>query len=258
MKIRIRFALLLLVVCGFVAIAGADEAPMTNEDVISLTNAGLATSVILQKVDSATKTKFDVGTNALIALSGAKVDQAVIQKMILKSSGGAAPSPAPAASGQPGTAAAATAPVVKLITTSGEATLASIDGNINSIVAPFVGLRRFAVFSGMKSTVRIKDRHPSIVLSTDKDPRQNWWFVRLDQDDDDDDRSIDVQSPGMWGGVISSAPEKDFKVDCLPTEAGGTTWKFTPKKDLKPGEYGLYYGKGAEISILYDFGIDKQ
>ena len=34
-------------------------------------------------------------------------------------------------------------------------------------------------------------------------------------------------------------------------------WSFVPKKDLKPGEYGLYHGKSKTISVLYEFGIDK-
>jgi hypothetical protein len=36
------------------------------------------------------------------------------------------------------------------------------------------------------------------------------------------------------------------------TPEGTNTWRLTPTKDLRPGEYGLW----SSMSEMYDFGID--
>jgi len=120
-------------------------------------------------------------------------------------------------------------------------------------------MRRFIIFSDLEAATRTKDHRPSVVIASDKDPRKTFWFVKVDQDKDADDmnRSIDVESPGMWGGVMSSAPDDDMQIKCEIKEDGPGMWRFTPLKDLKPGEYGVYVGKGEMSGILYDFGIDK-
>ena len=71
------------------------------------------------------------------------------------------------------------------------------------------------------------------------------------------DRSIDIQSPGMFGGVMTSAPDSDFLIKVDVTEEKPGLWRFTPTKQLKPGEYGIYVGKGEKAATLFDFGIDK-
>jgi hypothetical protein len=56
---------------------------------------------------------------------------------------------------------------------------------------------------------------------------------------------------------MSSAPDDDSMVKCDITEQKPGLWRFTPVKDLKPGEYGIYIGKGEQTASLYDFGVDK-
>jgi len=56
---------------------------------------------------------------------------------------------------------------------------------------------------------------------------------------------------------MSSAPDDDMQIKCDIKEEGAGMWRFTPVKDLKPGEYGVYVGKGEMTGILFDFGIDK-
>jgi hypothetical protein len=98
-----------------------------------------------------------------------------------------------------------------------------------------------------------------VTIATDKDPGQIYWLVKVDQDKDKEDmnRSIDVESPGMWGGNMSSAPDGDFRIKCDKTEEKPGLWRYTPLKDLKPGEYGVYTGKGEQSGELFDFGVDK-
>jgi hypothetical protein len=165
--------------------------------------------------------------------------------------------PAPAKS-QPAAGGGAAA-AVSLISTDGTTALTMEDGEVRTIVAPFVGMKRFISIPELTAKIRTKDRKPSVTVATDKDPHKIYWVVKLDQDKDKEDmnRSMDVESPGMWGGVMSSAPDDDFMVKCDIAQAQAGVWKFTPVKELKPGEYALYVGKGEQVAGLYAFGVDK-
>ena len=146
-----------------------------------------------------------------------------------------------------------------LVSSAGSVALTSVEGEVHTIVAPFVGMKRFISFEELTAAVRTKDRKPSVTVTTDKDPHKLFWVVKLDQDKDPEDmnRGLDVESPGMFGGVMSSAPDDDFMIKCEIAEQKPGLWKFTPVKDLKPGEYGVYVGKGEVTAILFGFGIDK-
>jgi hypothetical protein len=226
--------------------AGEEEKPLSNAEVIKLTKASLGDAVILALVKSAKEVKFDLRTEELIRLTEAGVSKSVLAAMIERA-------------GQRGAAAEAAGPKIVLRAAGVESELAPVDGDVKTIVAPFVGMRRFVVFAEVASKVRTRDRRPSLLAAIDKDPRKGWWYVKLDQDKDKEDmnRSLDAESPGMWGGTMSSAPDDDYKINCDVVEERPGLWRFTPRKDLKPGEYGLYFGKGETISTLYDFGVDK-
>ena len=146
-----------------------------------------------------------------------------------------------------------------LFAKDGTVELKSIEGDVKTIVAPFVGWKRFIVFEEVAAKVRTKDRRPSVTIASAKDPGQTYWLVKLDPDTDAEDmnRGIDVESPGMWGGSMSSAPDDDFRIKCEKAEEKAGLWRLTPIKDLKPGEYGVYIGKGEQSGVVYDFGVDK-
>lgn len=231
----------------------ADAAkPLDNAEIVKLTKADLGDSVIIAKINGAASVKFATETDDLVKLKEAGVSKAVIAAMLERSS--AAPPKAPPAAAGGGAAAS-----VSLVTTDGTVPLTMVDGEVRTIVAPFVGMKRFVNIPEIAATVRTKDRKPSVTLATEKDPHKIYWVVKLDQDKDKEDmnRSMDVESPGMWGGVMSSAPDDDFMVKCDITQQQAGVWKFTPVKDLKPGEYGLYVGKGEQTAGIYAFGIDK-
>src|SRR5215470_10341450 len=59
----------------------AQEEVMTNEEVISLTKAGLASSVIIGKIKTS-KTNFDMSTDALIKLKQAGVSDDTVGAML--------------------------------------------------------------------------------------------------------------------------------------------------------------------------------
>ena len=166
------------------------------------------------------------------------------------------PAAAPASASKPAATGLGT---VTLVSKEGSKGLEPQTGEVSTIVAPFVGMRRFITIPEVAATVRVKDRRPSVTIAVDGDPRKSYWVVKLDPDDDAEDmnRGMDVESPGMWGGAMSSAPDSDMRVLCESKEEKPGVWRFTPLKDLKPGEYGVYVGKGEMTGVIYDFGVDK-
>jgi hypothetical protein len=236
--------------------AAENEKPLDNSEIIKLTKLDMGDAVIIAKIKSASAAQFATGTDDLVKLKEAGVSKAVIAALLDRSSAGTAQASAPS---QAAGAADAGGGSVTLYANDGTVALKSIVGEVKTIVAPFVGWRRFIVFDEVAAAVRTKDRKPSVTIASAKDPGQSYWFVKLDPDTDAEDmnRSIDVESPGMWGGAMSSAPDDDVRIKCEKVQEKPGLWRLTPIKELKPGEYGVYIGKGEQAGIVYDFGVDK-
>ena len=228
------------------------EKPLDNAEIIKLQKADMGDVVIIAKIKSAPSVQFATGTDDLVKLKQAGVGKDVIAAMLDRASSGAASS-----GGSGGTTAALAS--VTLVTTAGAVPLKSVEGDVKTIVAPFVGVRRFINFENVAATTRTKDTRPSITVAIDKDPRKLYWFVKLDQDKDKDEmnRSMDVESPGLFGGVLTSAPDSDSQVKTDVIQERPGVWKITPTRALRPGEYGVYVGKSEGAAYLFDFGVDK-
>jgi hypothetical protein len=252
----IGIVLAVVLVAPSVLLAAESEKPLDNAEIIKLTKADMGDDVIIAKIKSAASVKFDTGTDELVKLKGAGVSKPVIAAMLDRASAAPAPAAAPSSAHRPSATGVAT---VTLVAKDGTKVLEPQDGDVKTIVAPFVGMRRFIVISEVAATIRVKDRRPAVTIAVEGDPRKSYWMVRLDQDKDaeDMDRSMDVESPGMWGGTMSSAPDSDMIVHCESAEEKPGVWRFTPLKDMKPGEYGIYVGKGEMTGVIYDFGVDK-
>lgn len=245
-RLFIAAVLLLALPCALRA-AESGQA-LTNADVIKLSKANLGDELIIAKIQQAQKIDFKLDTDDIIQLKQAGVHQEVISAMLKRSS---APAPSEASSTTSSTDDGF--PAVSLIAASGTTALKATEGEHQQFAAPFVGLRHFLEFDGMKAATRIKDRRPTLELHLGKNPGNHWWIVRLDPDDDDPTRGLDLESAGMYGGAHSFEPDEDFILESTRTDAGGGVWRFKPNKDLKPGEYALYTEKG----YAYDFGVDK-
>jgi hypothetical protein len=249
MKTVVRlFVLSFLVLALPGALKAAEQAQaLTNADIVKLTKADLGNDLIIAKIQQVEKVDFKLETDDIIQLKKAGVEQAVISAMLKRTS---APPPAPATASSDGGGGF---PAVSLVAASGSTALKVIEGDHKQFAAPFVGLRHFLEFDGKNAGTRIKDRRPTLELRLDRNPGAHWWIVRLDPDDDDPTRGLDLQSAGAWGGAHTFEPDEDFVIESTMVEAGGGVWRFKPQKDLKPGEYGLYCEKG----YAYDFGVDR-
>lgn len=237
-----RLCMLLAILLLASPLALADGA-LTNAEIIKMTKAGLANDIIVAKVQQAPSVDFKLETDDLIALKDAGVPQAVITAMLERQT-------APKAAAAAGSAGF---PSVSLVAASGTTALSALEGEHKQFAAPFVGLKHFYVFDGKAATVRVKDRKPSVEVALDKAPGDHWFLVKLDPDDDDPTRGLDLQSAGAWGGAHTAEPDEDFIIDAEVAQGKPGAWVFKPKKELKPGEYALYCSKG----FLYDFGVDK-
>lgn len=238
-------AIALVLALPYALVAAEKAQGLTNADVVKLSKADLGDDLIIAKIQQAQQVDFKLDTDDIIKLKQAGVTQPVISAMLKRTS---APAPAAAASSDSGGF-----PAVSLVATSGSTALKVTEGDHKQFAAPFVGLRHFLEFDGKTAAVRTKDRRPTLELRLDKNPGSHWWLVRLDPDDDDPTRGLDLQSAGSWGGAHSFEPDEDFVIESSMVEGSGGVWRFKPNKDLKAGEYGLYCEKG----YAYDFGVDK-
>lgn len=252
---------ILLVVMLFTAglVGAAEEQALRNADIIKLTKIAMGDEVIIAKIKTVREVNFDTSTDDLVKLKESGVSKPVIAAMLERSMSAGAVSGSPLAKG-------AVTPKVLLVVKEGTFDIKPIAGDFQTVFA-FVTFKRFVQFSGVASLKRIKDHAPAILLNFERDPNKIWWLVKLKPwDDKGGSRILDLQSPGMFGGAMSSGPDESCNVQYSATEEKPGLWRITPNGELVPGEYGLFRLEGENstglassgtISTLYDFGVDK-
>jgi ankyrin repeat protein len=238
----------------------AEEQPLNNADIIKLTKLAMGDEVIVSKIKTAKAVKFDTSTDDLVRLKKSGVSGPVIKTMLERSVSGTVSGTA--------TATISTAPKVAVVAKEGTLNTKPIVGEYKTVVNMMSGLNRYITFSGTSSAQRIKDHLPTLLLNLDRDPHNIWWLVKLKpwKDQDQPVRVLDLQSISVWGGSSSNAPDKSCNVQYDAIEEKPGLWRITPKGELDPGEYGLFWWTGSTISLsgssapemsLFDFGIDK-
>ena len=222
----------------------AAEAPLNNAEVVKLCKAGLGDGIVIGKIKEAPRTDFKLGTDDLIKLKQDGCSQGVIEAMLDRSA--QATTAAAAKSGGSGGSTS-----VKLVTSTGETDLPATKGSHQQVVV--FGVHNFCEYKTFQAETRTKEKKISVLVSTTEGLEDRVWLVAVEQDDDDKDRSVPLVSAGPWGGRVADEPDEDAIVDCVVKEEKPGVWRLTPKKDLKPGEYGVYVVGG----MLHDFGVDK-
>jgi hypothetical protein len=248
------------VACAAVVVVAAQSKPVTNADVIALAKAGMGEDVILAKINSsATDFKTDVAD--LKALKSAGLSDNVISTMVRR---GTSPAPAaapPASTGGGGRTSGTTGNqvvgglsdvgVVTLMAKDGRKELRSAAGTISTTWA-YVTQLVYNNFDGLKADVRTTDRRPSLVVKSAKSPRGRLYLVSAEVDTDNNVRSVKMGNSRLFGAKNIGAPDSDNQIECDVVNEGGDVWRMTPKKDLAPGEYGLW----IQSNEMFDFGID--
>jgi hypothetical protein len=237
-------------------------AALTNEDILKLNEAGLGDDVIIAKINAAAQAAFRVDTDDLIGLKKAGVSQNIIAAMIKRSgAGSAAPAEGPSDKG----AAIATAMssmgmpgaddlLISLIAKDGITNLVSMEGHMATTWAVVTTLV-FSDFPGTKADVRTKDLRPFITIRSSKSPQGRFFLVRCKSNEKDNDRSVKQGRAGMFSNKDFGTPDADWTVPVDVKAVQPGLWRMDPKRDLKPGEYGVF-GGWVGAAELYDFGVD--
>jgi hypothetical protein len=218
---------------------GSAQDVLTNDSVIGMVKAGLADSVIIQKI-RASPQKFDTSTDGLIKLKHAGVPDKIVEAMISLSA----------------QAAAAAYPVIAHVSAAGTRPLTPARGEIETSVAPFAGSRQEVVIPAARAEYRVSDKQP--VFSTNL-PADQWTLVRLKPGKNDRNLPISRNSGVGWAGTtFRQDPDPKYRVPLAgePNPDGGTHVR--PTLPLARGEYGLVVIVRGQLNMVevFDFGVD--
>lgn len=243
---------------GFAQAPSASAPPMTNGDVVKMAKMGFGNDVIEAKIGQAAGVDFKLDIDDLSKLKAAGVSQDVISAMLKRSTasttpaGGGTPRPQPSVIGPNGMPMFSRTGGVSLVASGqGPVDLRSISGTMSSTYAVFTTLLHIN-YPGEKADVRIHDKRPSLVVRSQNNPKGHFYVVSAEVDHGDSVRSVKLGNSRFGGMKNIGAPDSDNQIPFDAVAEGSDTWRLTPTKDLRPGEYGLW----SSASEMYDFGVD--
>ena len=278
-------ALVLTLAVAMCAFTVSAQETMTNDEVISLTKAGLAGSIIIGKINSSPN-NFDMSTDALIKLKQAGVADVVVGAMLSAKSGKAANSVAVTATdnGDPNDPASKHGYGVYLYQEiDGAKKMTQIQpsmsgqnrtgGAFTASITPF-GLGKVKTktnLPGRSANLQIKETMPVFYFYLDassgglntssgipSSPNE-FTLVRFNQRSDN--REVTIAKSNSWGGKGGLSDE--YVVGLKSESLGNGVFKITPTVDLKKGEYAFYLLNSGNAntaagvgSKFFDFGVN--
>jgi hypothetical protein len=260
--------LILLLAVGDVAAGVADRTskPLTNEDIITMVQAGLPADIIIEKIKT-TKTAFDTSTDILVKLKKAGVGSDIIRIMVNpvaeSKPGGAPPQgasgnvPAPCQVG-PGGAAPWLSGASPAMWYSDPDNGDRVEVNYERGTVTHVGFAGIGVsllvLHPIKASARVTARTQFLSCLNPSDAP----LVHFSLDTGSDERNTSVGKVLPWK-VSFHISEKDlvpFKSEKTPEGY----FKIIPSSPLVPGEYGFvpqgnlgFFSAGERV---YTFGVD--
>jgi hypothetical protein len=266
-----RSLVVLLVACAIgggsaVALAAPAQRPLTNDDIVAMTQAGLPQDVVIEKI-KASKTAFDTTTDALVALKKAGVGGDVIRVMVnpaaeSRPASGASPwtnpnAPAPCQA-SPGGAPPWLSGASPAMWYSDPAKGDRMEVSYERGTISHVGFAGFGSSLLVLHPIRAAERVPghaefwSCINPTDAP------LVRFSLDKDSDERNTSVGKIMPW--KISFQISEDDLVAFRSERTPDGYFKITPNAPLPPGEYGFvpqgqagFFTAGERV---YSFGVD--
>lgn len=255
-----RGLLFVLVMLMLQVVPASAEEVLTNDAIVTMTNAGLSDGVILARIRSS-QTRFDVSTPALIKLKQAGVSDQVIEAMVGRASSPGGPAPTTAAPVPGAKGGARQPPAVRegVFHLSGDRyveltpALSSVETNY-----AFFNVKSEMVLKGRKAHYRMTERTP--VFFSSMVPTE-MPLVRLKPGDDHDDRNLKVSTGGFmpFGGTLKFGIRTQDMIDVAWEKDPAGFYRITPRKPLPPGEYGFIHTVGLAAHAagrVYDFGVD--
>lgn len=228
---------------------GAEEAPLSNKDVIKLAKLGLGDDVVIAKIKQAPDVLFDLSTDGLVQLKQAGVSGSIIAAMLERTTPKAVstlPSSSEIAAGDQ-------REDVRIILGDKEVRLPSNRGDL-SATGFWPVVFTFLDYPGLRARTRITNARPSLVVRSEHDPKGYYYLAKLDvNDEEDNNRSLKIeQKASGFTATTRVVPAGRWHVEYEAKERSPGLWQITPTRDLEPGEYGMVVPGG----ILYEFGVD--
>lgn len=278
----------LVVFLGTISVSAQDEV-MTNDEVISLTKAGLSSGLIVNKIRTS-KTNFDLTTDALIKLKSAGVGDDIVTAMLEAKSGRpAANRPANSASsdnGDPNDPMSKKNYGIYLYEeVDGQRKMTQLQpsvsaqnrtgGGFTAAVTPF-GLGKVktkANLPGRSASLQINNTSPIFYFYLDSSSGglntasgipsspNEFTLVRFNQRSDN--REVTISKTNSWGSKGGLSDE--YVVELTAQDMGNGIFKITPAASLRKGEYGFYLVNSGNSnaaqgmgSKFFDFGVNMQ
>ena len=261
------------------AVLADEEEVLTNEDILVMTEEGLAERVIVAKI-MASETDFDITREQLVALSRSGVEASVLEAMVVKSVPAAAARRAPGTYAQRFEGTPCTAPGLYV---EEESALRPVNPQVPQIQSGNNGLtavtwgffagRAKAAIRGARSDTRTSNRMPTFWFcpedslvpanpGTTVDPRE-FLLVVLKASENWEERSFPVGRASVWAGGQSDIPPRLIR-RVKYENVGFGVYRMTPRSALDPGEYGFYYA-GRPFALtglpgvrkIFAFGVDE-
>lgn len=284
--------LLLVSICSLTAqSARAQDETMTNEQVISLTTAGLSPSIIVGKIKTS-KTNFDLSTDALIKLKTAGVSDAIVGAMLEAKSGKSMA----AATANAGTTGAAMtgdpndplAPhnfgIYMFEEKNGVKKMTQMTPNVSaqnrtggmftsSLTYGIGKVKTKANLPGTAAALQIQETTPVFYFYLDTKsgglntssgvPSTPNEFTLIRFNVRSDNREVTIAKGNAFGTKGGLSDEYVVAFDAVSVGEG--IFKITPKTPLKNGEYGFYLinsgGSNTSAAVgakFFDFGVKLQ
>lgn len=286
MKHRFIFSLLIAAILGFGSYTNApgQDDVMTNDEVITLTKAGLSPSIIIGKIRTG-KSSFDLSTDSLIKLKQSGVSDDIVAAMLEAKSGrSTAAAAGPSMSGDPNDPMAKHSFGIYLYEEKdGQRKMTQLQPNVSAqnrtgggftaAVTPF-GLGKVktkANLPGRTAALQITTPSPVFYFYLDTasgglntssgvpSTPNEFTLVRFNQRSDN--REVTIAKVNSWGGKGGLSDE--YVVPLKSEDLGNGIFKITAAGELRKGEYGFYLLNSGNSNVnagigskFFDFGVN--
>jgi hypothetical protein len=272
-----------LLICFSISVAAQET--MSNDEVISLTKAGLASSVIIGKIRTS-KPMFDLSTDSLIKLKQAGVNDDVVAAMLEAKSGRSVASTSSTSNGMgdPNDPASKHSYGIYLYEEKeGQPKMTQLQPNVSAqnrtgggftaAVTPF-GLGKVktkANLPGRQAALQVTSTTPVFYFYLDvssgglntssgiPSTPNEFTLVRFNQRSDN--REVTIAKVNSWGAKGGLSDE--YVVPLKAEDMGNGVFKVTATTAMTKGEYGFYLVNSGNSNVnagvgakFFDFGIN--
>ncbi len=271
----------------FASSAFGQEEMMTNDEVITLSGAGLNKSIIVNKIKTS-KTNFDLSTDALIKLKKAGISDEVVTAMLEAKSGRSMAATASAAAANNGDPNDPNTPhgfglylyeekngVRKMTQLAPNVSAQNRTGGLftSSLTYGIGKVKTKANLPGTTAKLQIQETTPVFYFYLDNKsgglntssgvPSTTNEFTLIRFNVRSDNREVTIAKGNAFGAKGGLSDEYVMPFDAQ--DLGSGIFKVTPKTALKNGEYGFYLinsggsNTGSAVGAkFFDFGVKLQ